>query len=445
MTNKIMSRYYIAAELTLASPLSLSGGIEENTDSDVMRDGEGRLFVPGSSIAGAFRRYMGQKKDEEGVFGYSKNSKENGEEGCMSSLFISDVYFDEENSRNIVSERDGVKLTEQKTVDNKFDYEIIETGASAILHIEKVYREKDAEKGLPDDLSVVQCLLSALNKGEIRLGARKNRGCGWIKVNKVYKHVFSMKEKANEYKQWVDFCLSGNECDEKSVWEDWERGLKQEKYVHIEIPLRLTGGISIRKYSTKPEEADFEHLTIHGQGKEEVPVIPGTSWNGAIRDCARNILHELKIPAINEKLRQWFGFVDTLGKGESKGQQSMVVFKESQLRGAIPMKSTRNKINRFDASTVDGALYTERAYFGGRTILTMLVQKTDNVREYYPLIALLSLVIEEIKEGYLAVGGQTAVGRGIFEADIEKLENIWNEEITEKECMRELAALRKGY
>lgn len=439
MTNKIISRFYIVAELTLASPLSLSGGTEENTDADVMRDGEGRLVIPGSSVAGAFRRYAEQKKEINGVFGYPRENKEYKEEGGMSSLFFSDVYFEEDGIENTVSERDGVQLSKERTVDNKFNFEVIETGARAWMRIEKIYRVKDSEKGMKDDLSDVQMLLNAMDQGEIRLGARKNRGCGWIRVGKVYKHVFSIRDGANEYEHWITFCQSGNERDEAAVWKNWKNELEEEKYVHIEVPLCLTGGISIRKYSTRPNEADYEHITIHGKKEERIPVIPGSSWSGAIRSCAGNILRELNIPDVDERLKAWFG----AKKGKNSGQQSMVVFGESQLLGAVPVRSTRNKVNRFDASTVNGALYTERAYFGGKTTLTILVQKTENVREYYPLIALLSLVIQEIEDGYLALGGQTAVGRGIFEADTECVTKaLWNDEIKEKECMQELAALR---
>lgn len=122
----------------------------------------------------------------------------------------------------------------------------------------------------------------------------------------------------------------------------------------------------------------------------------------------------------------------------------MVVIKESQLTDAACLLSTRNRVNRFDASTVDGALYTENAYFGGKTVLHILIQKTENEREYYPLIGLLSLVIREIEDGYLAVGGQTAVGRGIFEADTDNVHKkiIWSEEINEEKCLKELALLK---
>lgn len=449
MGNKIISRYYIAANIVLASPLSLSGGNGEHTDSDVMCDGEGRPLIPGSSIAGAFRRYLRQKKNEGGIFGYSAKNAETGQqEGYMSTLFFSDVYFEGEEGNAIVSERDGVKLSEEKTVDNKFDYEIVETGARACMRIEKVFREGDAKKGFEDGLGEIQLLLSALDKGEIRFGARKNDGCGWVQVEKVHKQVFGISEKASgadqekqgAYLRWMEFCNAENPWDGIAPWEDW-RTETEEQFVSIKIPLRLTGGISIRKYATCPNKADFEHITVRGRTGEGIPVIPGSSWKGAIRSCAKNILQELGIPGIQEKLDEWFGMVKT---GQN-AKQSMVVVKESQLEDSVPMASTRNKVNRFDASTVEGALYTEKAYFGGRTTLQILVRKTEE-EVYYPLLGLLSLAVQEIEEGYLAVGGQTAVGRGIFEADTGASEQktLWSEEINRTRCLQELAALKGG-
>lgn len=484
MKNRIISRYYVAADIVLASPLSLSGGDSEHTDSDVMRDGEGRLLLPGSSIAGAFRAYLGQRKNEAGVFGYAGKEEATGlQKGYMSALCFSDTYFEEGEGKAVVSERDGVSLSEEKTVDNKFDYEIIETGAKARMYIEKVCREKDREKGIQQGLREIQLLLSALDKGEIRFGSRKNSGCGWIKVEKAYKYVFGKagevfatgmqsqevagwqkesdiemlgqeeveqrKESGTgmpgqeEAERWMAFCAAENPWEDSAEWKDWKIELPEQKYISIEIPLRLTGGISIRKYSTRPEVADFEHMTVHGlAGGDRIPVIPGSSWKGAVRSCAKNILRELGIPNIQEKIDEWFGMV---AASSQNAKQSMVVIKESQLTGSVLMSSTRNRVNRFDASTVDGALYTENAYFGGRTTLRILVRKTEEY-VYTPLLGLLSLVLQEIEEGYLAIGGQAAVGRGIFEADTNDAgQGIhWSEEIDRHKCLAELASLKGG-
>ncbi|MBQ8167389.1 MAG: hypothetical protein IJZ96_10195, partial [Lachnospiraceae bacterium] len=37
--------------------------------------------------------------------------------------------------------------------------------------------------------------------------------------------------------------------------------------------------------------------------------------------------------------------------------------------------------------------------------------------KYEPIVGMLVVAAMDIQNGYLAVGGQTAVGRGIFEAD----------------------------
>ena len=53
--NKIIRRYYLAAEVYLRSPLALSSGENEVSDMDVLKNGKGEVFIPGTSVAGAFR------------------------------------------------------------------------------------------------------------------------------------------------------------------------------------------------------------------------------------------------------------------------------------------------------------------------------------------------------------------------------------------------------
>ena len=463
--NKILKRYYITAKIELASPLALSNGFEENTDSDVLRNGNGEAFIPGTSVAGAFRNYLDNKKDKPGIFGYSVNMGSDKDDGRMSTVFISDIYLKDTN----VTERDGVKLNYGKTVENKFDYEIVETGASGILKIEQVVREKDIISGeklviSDEDMSVIDknvfgeisTLLSALDTGEIRFGSKKNRGCGWIKVNKVYRSCFSSRE-CNE---WIEYCKNlKNEHISADEWTDWKKELNEKsKYISIKVPLRLTGGISIRKYSAKPQQSDYEHITIKDTASgEKIPVIPGSSWNGAVRSQARRIMEELEMPAIDQKIETWFG--TDAGNADKKTnkkdnkktdmRQSMVVFKESIIEGAKELPITRNRVNRFDASTVDGALYSETSYFGGKTELEILVRKEKDkdgmdTSGFKPLLGLLMLVIKELEKGYLAVGGQTAVGRGIFESNGEaEFSGGFGTYEMEKQCCRELAFLKE--
>lgn len=402
MSNVIKKRIYYAIDVELTSPINISSGDSELTDSDLIRNGNGEFFVPGTSIAGAL--FARLSDDDKKIAGYTT-----GEYGKMSSLFVSDLYF---NSDCISSVRDGVKLTSEKKVDNKFDMQVLETGAKGTIYINYIIREMDDDKE-----ALIKVLITDIEKGFVRFGSNKNRGYGKMHVLKIYRQVFDQ----SNIRSLLEFDNKNTEnytenYDYKS-WADSVEG-QSEDYVKISVPLKLTGGISIRKYSTRPNEADFEQITIHEKDKcgNCIPVVPGTSWNGAIRSAVFSVLKDLNDKEALSHVNQWFGYVDINNK---KSGQSIVIFGESKIMDSVPLIMTRNKINRFDASTIDRALYTEKAFFGGHTSLEIMIKK-DESRQYEELIGVLQIVISDIQKGYISFGGQTSVGRGIFEADTEK-------------------------
>ncbi|MCD8149039.1 MAG: RAMP superfamily CRISPR-associated protein [Clostridiales bacterium] len=438
----IKKRKYIAVKVRLASPLSISGGTDEMTDADVLVNGSGEVFIPGTSLAGAIRNYLELQKDERGMMGYSR-----GKEGRMSALYLSDLYFENEEERSqssagpTVSVRDGVKLTREKTVENKFDMQVIETGAVGMMYLNYVIRENDEEEIWDRDIHDVLC---AIQNGSIRVGANKNRGFGRLSIAKIWQKTFAYGEDSFDISMWLGFKKNAKDINlysEGKTFEEWNGGQPasvMKKYVKLTVPLKLTGGISIRKYSTQPGKADYEHLTCDGK-----PVIPGSSWNGAIRADIRDILTSLGMTQarVEEWMDLWFGKVSV---NDKTAWQSRVVVGESVIEGATALPITRNKINRFDASTIDGALYSEIAYFGGRTKLEIMVRKdtdeSENNYAFHALLAVLEMVVKDIQEGYVPVGGLTAVGRGIFEKD-EEHDVVFSEEISMDNCRAELYSL----
>ena len=58
MSNPIVSRKYYALKVELVSPLSISNGQNYYTDSDIMRNSKGEVFIPGTSLAGARKVFM---------------------------------------------------------------------------------------------------------------------------------------------------------------------------------------------------------------------------------------------------------------------------------------------------------------------------------------------------------------------------------------------------
>ena len=139
------------------------------------------VVPPGTAIAGAMRNYLGLDKNKNCVFGYA-----DGENGKMSSLFISDAYIqkldikNDENEKYSISVRDGAGLTEGKTAipGAKYDYEVVETG-KAVIHIEKVIRAQDENS---DGVEEIRELLSrAVQQGAIGFGFKEKPRAGTIK------------------------------------------------------------------------------------------------------------------------------------------------------------------------------------------------------------------------------------------------------------------------
>ena len=97
----VLKRKVFFIRIQLLSPLNVSSGEDEWTDADVLRDGKGNPFVAGTSLAGAMRAYLEKEKNSPCFMGYSGKN----EIGKMSSLFISDLNFEEKVNLGV---RDGV-------------------------------------------------------------------------------------------------------------------------------------------------------------------------------------------------------------------------------------------------------------------------------------------------------------------------------------------------
>ena len=300
----IIKRKVLYIQVQFTSPISVSSGENEWTDSDVLRDADGHPFITGSSLAGAMRAYLGLKKTENGLMGFTGKDKNQNDIGKMSSLFISDLTFD----KGVVSGvRDGVALDEKKTAksQSKFDMEILEARVEGHFYMELVIRESDNEEEMQQELANI---FTGIQAGEIRLGSKKTRGFGEFKI-------LSIKHRTYDKENYLQYAQTYNE----ETWEKEDNRMEQwlqyancnAQRIHIEVPLRMEGGISIRQYAARKGEPDYIHLTDHG-----VPVIPGSSLTGALRHRTETILEKMQkegiaLPKrISEIIKIAFGYVD---------------------------------------------------------------------------------------------------------------------------------------
>ena len=126
-------------------------------------------------------------------------------------------------------------------------------------------------------------------------------------------------------------------------------------------------------------------------------------------DCSK--VKKFEIGKDDIQTYNYFGTVNSKVK-----EKSLIYFNESKLTGGQFKKMSRNAIDRFLGSTAEGALFTEKIYIGGETTLDISFGDPYNTAVVYSddFINALAAALTDLHEGYLAVGGATSVGRGIF-------------------------------
>lgn len=469
---------YDRIEFELISPLAVGSGENKATDKDIVRDSSGQPYIPGSTLAGIYRslfnddtanKYFGRVPTE-------KELKQASEEGrnvfTDSRIIVYDAHIktgDEKNS--VVTKRDMVALDEYKTAVTgaKFDFEILEPGVKFVTYIEqnielpekpleneesaeelKRAEDKKIEDGLIEENQfVINEIADAWMKGKIVIGAKTGRGYGRTRGIARQSVLYDLTDPV-QMEKWLDFDMYADDwepdktderCHETSISDlkvsgkkndEKIRMLVEEKTCTITLELRQQGGISIRQYSTEAGEADYQQLTSQALPDQEderkedvnmgVPVIPGTSWAGAFRAQMGKLDPEFRKEG--RLAGEFFGKAKNNTKDKSaEGSKTRIAFSESRITKGRWVSYTRNAIDRFTGGTIDGALYSEKTYYNGETELTIRCDFSKrgkdavSSRDRKRFAKAVAAAILDLDGGYMAVGGLTAVGRGLFRAN----------------------------
>lgn len=372
-----MNVVYYKFSIKLMSPLAIGAGDSISSDSDVMLNGSGKPFIPATSLCGVLRSCF-NSADAQKIFGEINNS-----ELQESAVRIYDAKLNEEaGNKAFTTIRNGVKLKNKVAEDAaKYDFEAIETGAAFDAYIEITDLTRCSSQNIESALAKLSC-------GELLIGSKTSRGYGRVQLENVQKKAFD-----TAHEDWLDFDQFNIDC-----WAGAENPTlknNNSSFHTIKLDLEQNGGISIREYSTNIDEADYHSLTL----ANGTPVIPGTSWAGAFRERYAAFAGE----SAAEKL---FGNVN---KENNTTVPSQIIFGESQLADTERKVITRNAIDRFSGGAKDKSLYTEESYYNGSTTLEIKIKPNTqfNAKALFAVIA-------DLHNGFLAVGGLTAVGRGLF-------------------------------
>ena len=436
MIEKLTGKKYYHIAFTLASPLALGSGENLNTDKDLILDSARQPYIPASSMAGAARHALESVSGADSAkirkyLGYIKKatSYSTDVEQHDSRVIFYDAVPENSAACHIVT-RDSVALDAYKTAKRgaKFDMEVLEAGVRFYTFI-----EQDIYDGKDDDFG--GCIAELLAEQGVCFGGKTMRGYGAIRDVTVMQKEFSFQEQEG-LEKWLSF-----DVYTEKTWDPWT-GEGKDTSKDVVLKLEQAGGISIRKYTTAVKPAneiapqpDYEQLTAHGytdswnngNTRDEapvsaVPVIPGTSWAGAFR-------HRMQEFGIDVNGRDSiFGYVSKVkavssveekkaavkaDKSDTKNKKrSRIRFSESRIEDAKPKILSRNAIDRFSGGTVDKALFTEKTWYGGTCELRISWHGRDGIPE--PEKKALAASIADLHFGFLAVGGETSIGRGLF-------------------------------
>jgi len=424
------ARWVVSGMLRLETAMHLGGEANERVDMPVLRDPrDGGPLLPGSTLAGALRnaladRLAGYGVDEPEAVSALFGGRRGDDDGEQSPLIVFDALGRLPDGHG-VEIRDGVAIsaaTGTAEDHKKYDYEVLPAGTVFPVRVDLLVPGESDEKHLVEALATS---LDALSSGETAFGAKRSRGLGRVSATWVARR-FDLTSREG----WLAWVGSEHEApipsgrDRSSAPNALQAEFSDDRAsltllgdarrrVVVDLHLAAVGDILVRSPGTSPDAPDVSHLASGG-----VPILPGTSLGGVLRSQALRIARLVRH-------RQGDGerWIDRLFGPRFEGQRPPPGFElfasrlrvgESVIDGGLPRRQTRVAMDRFTQGVIPTALFDEQVQDGGN------VQVRLEIRDPKPgELGLLLLVLKDLLSGELAVGGASAVGRGVLEGYAE--------------------------
>ncbi len=391
----------LTGTIELHFPAIIGSGEGERSDLDVIKDPDGKPFIPATSFVGVLRHTIRPENVSDDKLDHFWGTKESDrpEKIRQSSLICNDLLAEKYD----LAVRDGVKINNKKGIAEKgakFDYEIIERGSTFNLYLEINLDGKDDEF----KKRMFATIVNHLENEKIRIGAKTNNGFGKIKLkdHKIYEFDFSKRQDAVA---WFRYLNDGSLPQPADLKVD-PFNVSKNQFV-IDAVFTIKNSLIVRSYNIDPNLPDTEHIK-----SGDSYVLPGSSTKGAIRARAERIVNTLgKNPNIITDL---FGMVDENSREAKKGR---LVVEETILQGFPSEVQTRIKIDRFTGGTIESALLETKPLFRGKdgAYLNLKITINNYADNKKHEAGLMLLVLKDLWTEDLPIGGEKAIGRGVLE------------------------------
>lgn len=403
----ITGRIIIRGQLVLEAPLLIGGG-EGETDIAVVRDSQGNPYIPATALAGALRHYYSKHPPadvEQVMADYFWGSLKNDSRDIAKGTFQSAFYLDDLRTLDKIERvlRDGVAINEKGIAENqqKYDYEVVEPGAVFSLRADIILREGFDHNAF---VKILGILRGALEQGTVTLGAMNAKGLGRVRLE-----GFTATEYDYTRKEHVLNWLDGKEGDDPKI-DTIKPIIAEPEDFYLEAVFRIDHSLMVRSYSANLYEPDASQIKSGG-----IPILPGASLKGAIRARAGRILKTLGVGDRDSILmKNLLGWVE---KKSGEKIKSRVIIRESIITDAASEAQSRMAIDRFTGGAMNGRLFDSMPVWSqkGKETGCEISIRVRNCEEWEA--GLMMLVLKDLWNGDLPLGGEKSIGRGILRGE----------------------------
>lgn len=415
----IRKRIVVEGDLVLETPACLGNGdTDEQTDMPLLVDAldTSLPLLTGASLAGALRAFLcdwehGYERtaDPKSLTVRLFGGNPGDDKGPQSALIVDDAL----GRGQRIERRQEVGLdpcSRTSAHDRLLDRELWAAGTTFPLRLELLICDGDDEAALCQALATA---LDGLTRGEIGLGARKRRGYGYCKVADWRLRVFDLARR-EDLLDWLKMgdepLLSPQATETASIHEGL--GVTQpladrRDRFEIEGSFAIDGTLLMGGEGTA-DGPDKVHARASRAGHDQPrPVVPGTGLAGALRARARAIANTL-FPE-----EQAIRLVDSLfgpakiERGTNSYASPLTVAETWIEGGSDDWVQFRTRLDRWTAGVLPGALFNAQPMSGGTVALRLALRKpTDHG------IGLILLLLKDLWDGDLPLGGEIGSGRG---------------------------------
>lgn len=351
----------------------LRTGSSAKDPQSILLDADGLPFLQGTSLAGAFRSW----REDAQLFADSNHK---------SALMFSDLCL--EDVAPVLRPRLRIKgATGTADGGAKFDMAALPVGTHGRFYL--------VWTGDSDPVHMAERIepyLSALNSGEITLGALKSNGFGRLRVS-AKRRIYDMTA-PGDLEAWL---LGSEVTDAEPV------ALNERMEQNILFAVTATVPSILVKASGGNRSRGGAHFVQMREADRAI--VPGSSLKGVIRSqMARICPHVHRRP---EELEQLFGHENRRNIGGTAG---VLRFSDGILIDDKALRTYRIRINRLTGGVMSTGMFTEEP------VTAALKFEIRIPAEHKAGCALLLYALRDLGLGLYELGSGTAVGRGRLEA-----------------------------